>query len=66
MNIRNNPWYTASIVQTVHSEVPMYRVATVDNWSQVQSIDGAMNGFIRSDFLVVDKKQLVEVKPLLK
>ena len=66
VNIRNNPWYTAPIVQTVQSDVPMYRVATVDNWSQVQSVDGTLNGFIRSDFLVVDKKQLVEVKPLLK
>jgi hypothetical protein len=44
----------------------MYRVATIDNWSQVQSIDGSLNGFIRSDFLVVDTAQLVEIKPLLK
>lgn len=66
MNIRSNPWYTASIVQTVQSDVPMYRLATVDNWSQVQSIDGALHGFIRSDFLVVDTAQLVEIKPLLK
>ncbi len=66
VNIRNNPWYTASVVQTVPSDVPMYRIATVDNWSQVQSIDGSLNGFIRSDFLVVDKAQLVEIKPLLK
>lgn len=66
VNIRNNPWYTASIVQTVQRDVPMYRMATVDNWSQVQSIDGTLNGFIRSDFLALDKKQLIEVKPLLK
>ncbi len=66
VNIRNNPWYTAPIVQTVQSDLPMYRLSTVDNWSQVQSIDGSLNGFIRSDFLVVDKKQLVEQKPLLK
>lgn len=66
VNIRSNPWYTAPIVQTVQSNVPMYRVATVDNWSQVQSIDGTLQGYIRSDFLVVDKSQLIEVKPLLK
>lgn len=66
VNIRNNPWYTAPIVTTVSSNVSLYRVATVDNWSQVQSPDGSINGFIRSDFLGLDKKQLVEIKPLLK
>ena len=66
VNIRNNPWYTAPIVQTVSSNVDLYRIATVDNWSQVQNIDGTLTGFIRSDFLVVDKKQLIEIKPLLK
>ena len=66
VNIRNNPWYTAPIVQTVSSNVDLYRVATVDNWSQVQNIDGTLTGFIRSDFLVIDKKQLIEIKPLLK
>ena len=66
VNVRSNPWYTSPIVQTVQSDVPLYRVATVDNWSQVQSIDGSLNGFIRSDFLVVDTAQLVEIKPLLK
>lgn len=66
VNIRNNPWYTAPIVTTLSSNVSLYRVATVDNWSQVQSIDGSIQWFIRSDFLGVDKKQLIEVKPLLK
>lgn len=66
VNIRNNPWYTAPIVQTVSSNVDLYRVATVDNWSHVQNIDGTLTGFIRSDFLVIDKKQLIEIKPLLK
>jgi hypothetical protein len=66
VNIRNNPWYTAPIVTTVSSNVNLYRVATVDNWSQVQSIDGSINGFIRSDFLGLDKTQLIEIKPLLK
>lgn len=42
VNIRNNPWYTSSIVTTVTSNVPLYRTATVDNWSQVESLDGAI------------------------
>lgn len=66
VNVRSNPWYTAPIVQTVPSNVPMYRVATIDNWSQVQSIDGTLHGYIRSDFLIVDNAQLIEIKPLLK
>ncbi len=65
VNIRSNPWYMAPIVATIPSNVPLYRVATVDNWSKVQSIDGTLHGYIRSDFLVVDTAQLVEIKPLL-
>lgn len=42
VNIRNNPWYTSPIVTTVTSNVPLYRTATVDNWSQVESLDGAI------------------------
>ena len=66
VNIRSNPWYTSSIVQTVESKLALYRTATIDNWSQVQTLDGSVSGFIRSDFLVVDKAQLIETKPLLK
>lgn len=66
VNIRNNPWYTSSIVTTVTSNVPLYRTATVDNWSQVESLDGAIKWFIKSSFIVVDVAQLIEKKPLLK
>lgn len=66
VNIRSNPWYTASIVATVGKDVQLYRVATIDNWSQVQTIDGTIKGFIRSDFITIDKLQLIEAKPLLK
>lgn len=66
VNIRNNPWYTSAIITTVTSNVPLYRTATVDNWSQVESIDGAIKWFIKSSFIVVDMSQLIEKKPLLK
>ena len=66
VNVRSNPWYTAPIVTTLKNDVPLYRTATVDNWSQVQSIDGGIKGFIRSDFISIDTAQLVEIKPLLK
>lgn len=66
VNIRSNPWYTASIVATIGKNIQLYRVATIDNWSQVQTIDGAIHGFIRSDFISVDIHQLIEAKPLLK
>ncbi len=66
VNIRSHPWYQSSILYTVGSDVDLYRIATVDNWSQVQSIDGTVKGFIRSDFLVVDTAQLIEIKPLLR
>jgi hypothetical protein len=66
VNIRANPWYTAPIVTTVSSDFDLYRTATVDNWSKVESRDGSVRGYIRSDFLMLDKKQLNETKPLLK
>ncbi len=65
VNIRLHPWYGAPIVRTVSHDVPLYRVATIDNWSEVESMDGQIHGFIRSDYLVVDQAQLIETKPLL-
>jgi hypothetical protein len=65
VNIRLHPWYGAPIVRTVSHDIPLYRVATIDNWSEVESIDGQIHGFIRSDYLVVDRSQLIETKPLL-
>lgn len=66
VNIRVSPWYGSSIITTVSRDVVFYRIATVDNWSEVESVDGQIHGFIRSDFLTIDKAQLVEVEPLLK
>lgn len=65
VNIRLHPWYGSPIVRTVSHDVPLYRIATVDNWSEVESMDGQIHGFIRSDYLVVDQAQLIETKPLL-
>lgn len=42
VNIRANPWYTSSIVTTVSSDFDLYRTATVDNWSKVESHDGSI------------------------
>ena len=66
VNIRISPWYGSSIITTVSRDIAFYRVATVDNWSEVESVDGSIHGFIRSDFLIVDKIQLIEKEPLLK
>ena len=66
VNIRTSPWYGSSIITTVSRDIAFYRVATVDNWSEVESVDGTIHGFIRSDFLIVDKAQLIEKQPLLK
>jgi hypothetical protein len=66
VNIRTSPWYGSSIVTTVSRDIVFYRVATIDNWSEVESVDGSIHGFIRSDFLIVDKVQRIEKEPLLK
>ena len=66
VNIRVSPWYGSSIVSTISRDIILYRVATVDNWSEIESIDGTIHGFIRSDFLIVDKSQRIEIEPLLR
>jgi hypothetical protein len=66
VNIRISPWYGSSIITTISRDIILYRVATVDNWSEVESVDGTIHGFIRSDFIIVDKAQLLEKEPLLK
>lgn len=57
MNVRSNPWYTAPIVATLENLTPIYIVSTVDNWSEVRNESGTIRGYIRSDFLIVDKAQ---------
>ena len=57
VNVRSNPWYTAPIVATLENLTPIYIVSTVDNWSEVRNESGTIRGYIRSDFLIVDKAQ---------
>jgi hypothetical protein len=57
VNVRSHPWYGAPIVAVLGNQTPLYIVSTVDNWSLVKSDDGSIHGYIRSDFLVIDKKQ---------
>ena len=60
VNVRSHPWYTASIVTTLGTDTPLYIISTVDNWSEVRNDEGSIRGYIRSDFLVVDKVQRVD------
>lgn len=57
VNVRSNPWYTAPIVATLENLTPIYILSTVDNWSEVRNESGTIRGYIRSDFLIVDKAQ---------
>lgn len=66
VNVRSNPWFSSPIVTTLQNNVVLYRTATIDNWSQVQSADGSVKGYIKSSFLTVDVAQLIEKAPLLK
>ena len=66
VNVRAHPWYGAKILFVLGNDVPLYVVSTVDNWSEVISDDRTLHGFIRSDFLTIDKYQRVEIEPLLR
>lgn len=66
VNVRANAWYGSKILFVLTDKTPLYVVSTVDNWSEVISDDRVIHGYIRSDFLVIDKAQRVEPKPLLK
>lgn len=66
VNVRLHPWYTAPIVTVLGNNVPLYVISTVDNWSEVISDDRTLHGYIRSDYLTIEKHQRVEVAPLLK
>jgi hypothetical protein len=66
VNVRSHPWYTASIVTVLGNNVPLYVVSTIDNWSEVISDDRTLHGYIRSDYLTIEKHQRVEVASLLK
>jgi Bacterial SH3 domain len=60
VNVRSHPWYTSKIVTTLKNNTPLYIISTVDNWSLVRSDDGSIAGYIRSDFLTVDRAQRVD------
>ncbi len=66
VNVRSHPWYTAPIVTVLGNNTPLYVVSTVDNWSEVINDDRTLHGYIRSDYLTIEKHQRVEVAPLLK
>jgi hypothetical protein len=59
VNVRSHPWHTASIVTTLGNKTPLYIVSIVDNWSEVRNDDDTIHGYIRSNFLVIDKSQRV-------
>lgn len=66
VNVRAHPWYGAKILFVLTNATPLYVVSTVDNWSEVISDDRTLHGYIRSDYLTIEKHQRVEVEPLLK
>lgn len=66
VNVRAHPWYGAKILFVLTNATPLYVVSTVDNWSEVISDDRTLHGYIRSDYLTIEKYQRVEVEPLLK
>lgn len=66
VNVRAHPWYGAKILSVLTDDTPVYVVSTVDNWSEVISDDRTLHGYVRSDYITIDKKQRVEVEPLLR
>jgi hypothetical protein len=57
VNVRAHPWYGAKILFVLSDETPLYIVSTVDNWSEVISDDRSIRGYIRSDYIRVEKYQ---------
>lgn len=60
VNVREHPWYGAKIKFVLSNKTNLYVVSTVDNWSEVISDDRVIHGFVRSDFILVDKAQRVD------
>ena len=65
VNVRQHPWYGAKVLHTLSNDTNLYVISTVNNWSEVMSDDGTIQGYIRSDFLTIDKVQRVEISPFL-
>ncbi len=66
VNVRSHPWYGSNIRFVLSNKTPVYVVSTVDDWSEVMSDDRAIHGYVKSKYIIVDKAQRVEPKPLLK
>lgn len=60
VNLRAHPWYGASIVAVLTNTTPLYVISTVDNWSEVRNDAGTLRGYVRSDFIKVEKIQRVD------
>ncbi|GAB0174422.1 MAG: hypothetical protein HHAS10_03010 [Candidatus Altimarinota bacterium] len=60
VNIRSNPNYEAPIVTTLGRNYPLFVISTVDNWSLVRNDSGTIRGYIRSDYLRIEKVQRVD------
>jgi SH3-like domain-containing protein len=60
VNVRLHPNHESKIVKTLPNNYPLYIVGTVDNWSQVRNDEGTIMGYIRSDYLHIDKAQRVD------
>ncbi len=61
VNVRAHPWYGSKIKFVLSDKTNLYVVSTVDNWSEVLSDDRKISGYIRSDFLSIDKSQRVDL-----
>lgn len=66
VNVRAHPWYGAKIVHVLPNAAPVSVISTVDNWSEIRTDDASVYGYIRSDFLVIEKMQRREPLPLLR
>jgi hypothetical protein len=60
VNVRLHPNHESKIVTTLGNGYPLYIISTVDNWSLVRNDEGTVMGYIRSDYLAIDKAQRVD------
>lgn len=66
VNVRSSPNYEAPIVTTLGKNYPLYVISTVDNWSLVRNDSGSIKGYIRSDYLRIEKVQRVDTSKGIK
>ena len=60
VNVRSRANYEAPIVTTLGKDYPLYIISTVDNWSLVRNDSGSIRGYVRSDYLRIEKVQRVD------